>query len=90
MRAVIAEERGALLVPQRALSELQGGYQLAIVDAANHAHIITVKTGEPVGSMMVVEGGLHAGDRVVVDGVQKVADGALVNPIPFPGADAAK
>jgi len=90
VRAVIAEERGALLVPQRALSELQGGYQLAIVDAANHAHIITVKTGEPVGSMMVVEGGLHAGDRVVVDGVQKVADGALVNPIPFPGADAAK
>ena len=79
---------GALVVPQRALSELQGGYQVATVDAENHAHIVAVTAGAQVGSQVVIEKGLHPGDRVVADGVQKIADGTIVNPIPF--ADAAK
>ena len=88
VRAVVSLEKGALVVPQRALSELQGGYQVATVDAENHAHIVAVTAGAQVGSQVVIEKGLHPGDRVVADGVQKIADGTIVNPIPF--ADAAK
>jgi membrane fusion protein (multidrug efflux system) len=90
VRAVVSVEHGALLVPQRALSELQGGYQLATVDAQNHAHIVSVKVGSQVGSEMVVEGGLHPGDRVVAEGIQKVKEGVLVNPLPFASAEAAR
>jgi RND family efflux transporter MFP subunit len=90
VRAVVGMEKGALLVPQRALTELQGSYQLATVDAANHTHILTVKTGEKVGPLVVVESGLHPGDRVVADGIQKISDDRLVNPVPFASAAAAK
>jgi membrane fusion protein (multidrug efflux system) len=83
VRTVVRVEKGALLVPQRALTELQGSYQLATVDASNHAHILTVKMGGQSGSQVVVESGLHPGDRVVVDGIQKIVDGAEVNPVPF-------
>ncbi|HSY54232.1 MAG TPA: efflux RND transporter periplasmic adaptor subunit [Opitutaceae bacterium] len=89
VRAVVSVEQGALLVPQRALSELQGGYQLAAVDAKNLVHIVTVKVGQQVGSQMVVEAGLHPGDRVVAEGIQKVKEGSLVNPFPF-SAEAAR
>ena len=90
VRAVVNVEKGALLVPLRALSELQGGYQVATVDAANRAHIVAVKAGAQFGSKVVVEAGLHPGDRVVADGIQKITDGALVNPIPFATPDAAR
>jgi membrane fusion protein (multidrug efflux system) len=90
VRAVVGVEKGALLVPQRALSELQGGYQVAVVDSGNRAHIVTVKAGVQVGALMVVESGLQPGDRVVADGVQKIRDGAEVNPIPFVAAEAAR
>jgi RND family efflux transporter MFP subunit len=86
VRAVIGTVKGALVVPQRALTELQGAYQLATVDESSHAHILTVKTGAAVGSQVVVESGLHPGDRVVADGVQKIIDGAVVNPVPFAAA----
>lgn len=90
VRAVVSVEKGALLAPMRALSELQGGYEAATIDSGNHAHIVSVTTGEQVGSKIVVESGLHPHDRLVADGVQKVKDGALVNPLPTPAADAAK
>ncbi|HEY5228442.1 MAG TPA: efflux RND transporter periplasmic adaptor subunit, partial [Opitutaceae bacterium] len=90
VRAVVRVEKGALLVPQQALTELQGGYQLATVDAGNTAHILTVKTGPQVGPNVVIEGGLHPGDRVVADGVQKIKDGAVVNPVPFEAAQPSK
>jgi len=90
VRAVVATDTGAFVVPQRALTELQGAYQLATVDASNHTHILTVKTGAQVGAEVVVQSGLHPGDRVVADGIQKIVDGALVNPIPFAAAQAAK
>jgi membrane fusion protein, multidrug efflux system len=90
VRAAVAVEKGALVVPQRALTELQGSYQLATVDSTNHTHILTVSTGERVGPLVVVLTGLHPGDRVVADGVQKITEGKLVNPVPFAAADAAK
>jgi RND family efflux transporter MFP subunit len=90
VRTVLSVEKGALVVPQRALTELQGSYQLATVDASNHAHILTVKTGAQVGSQVVVESGLHPGDRVVADGIQKIVDGAEVNPVPFAAAEPPK
>jgi RND family efflux transporter MFP subunit len=90
VRAVVSTEKGALVVPQRALTELQGAYQLATVDATNHVHILTVKAGIQVGSEVVVESGLHPGDRVVADGIQKITDGALVNPVPFVAGQPAK
>jgi membrane fusion protein (multidrug efflux system) len=90
VRAVVSTVKGALLVPQRALTELQGSYQLATVDASNHAHIITVKRGEQVGQMVVIESGLKPGDRVVADGIQKITEGAEVNPVPFEAGGGAK
>jgi membrane fusion protein (multidrug efflux system) len=90
VRAVVGVVKGALLVPQRALSELQGGYQLATVDAGNHTHIIAVKTGEQVGPLVVIPEGLHLGDRVVADGTQKILDDKLVNPVPFEASEAAR
>jgi len=90
VRAVVGVEHGALLVPQRALSELQGGYQLATVDAQNHVHIVSVKVGQQLGTQMVIETGLHPGDRVVAEGIQKVKEDAVVNPLPFTNAEAAR
>ncbi|HVU16525.1 MAG TPA: efflux RND transporter periplasmic adaptor subunit [Candidatus Didemnitutus sp.] len=83
VRAEISVAHNALLVPVRSLTELQGGYQLAVVDAKNVAHIVAVKVGDVIGAKRVVESGLHPGDRVVAEGIQKVKEGAPVNPLPF-------
>ena len=90
LRAVVRQEKGALLVPQRALSELQGGSQLAVVDAGNKVHLTNVKVGEQVGTRMVIESGLKPGDRVVAEGIQKVREGSVVNPLPFAPTEAAR
>jgi membrane fusion protein (multidrug efflux system) len=74
---------GALLVPQRAVSELQGAYQVDVVDAENKVHIQPVSVGERPGGLWVVEQGLKPGERVVVEGLQKVRDGMLVSPTNF-------
>jgi membrane fusion protein (multidrug efflux system) len=76
-------KQGALLVPQRAVTELQGTYQVATIGADNKAHIQPVKTGRRIEQMWIVEEGLHAGDRVVVEGVQKAREGAAVSPKPW-------
>ncbi len=83
IRAATTIRQGALLVPQRAVSELQGNYQVAVVDSDNKASIVTVKVGERAGSMWIIENGLKPGERVVAEGVQKVRPGAQVNPKPF-------
>lgn len=75
--------RGAVVVPQRAVSELQGSYQVAVVDAQNNAHLKTVKVADRVGSDWVISSGLKAGERVVVEGNLKVKDGKGVKPMPF-------
>jgi membrane fusion protein (multidrug efflux system) len=83
VRAVISTEHGALLVPQRAVSELQGGYQVAVVDSDNKVGIRTVTVGDRVGTQWIIADGLNRGERVVAEGVQKVRTGARVNPKPF-------
>jgi membrane fusion protein (multidrug efflux system) len=83
VRATIGLKQGALLVPQRAVTELQGSYQIAIVGKDNKVAIRPVKVGARVGMMWVIEDGLAADEKVVAEGVQKVRDGALVTPVPF-------
>jgi len=83
VRAVISTQHDALLVPQRAVSELQGGYQVAVVDSNNKVNIRTVAVGDRIGTRWLIADGLNRGERVVAEGVQKVRTGALVNPMPF-------
>ena len=70
---------GALLVPQRAVTELQGSYQVAVVSSDNKVSIRPVTVGDRVGKLWIVTDGLKAGERVVVEGLLKVRDGAVVN-----------
>lgn len=83
VRAVIRMQKDALLVPQRAVSELQGNYQVAVVDSANKVAIRTVTVGDRLGSDWVISDGLNPGDKVVAEGIQKVRPGAQVDPQPF-------
>ena len=71
---------GALLVPQKAVVELQGSYQVAAVGNDNKVTLRTVKVGERTGAMWIIDEGLKPGERVVVEGVQKVRDSMLVHP----------
>jgi RND family efflux transporter MFP subunit len=83
VRAVIRTEHDALLVPQRAISELQGGFQVAVVDSQNQVSIRQVTIGDRVGSQWVIADGLRPGERVIVEGLQKVRAGTHVSPKPF-------
>jgi RND family efflux transporter MFP subunit len=83
VRTAVRIQKDALLVPQRAVSELQGGYQVAVVDAENKVSIRSVKVGDRVGTQWIIADGLKQGDRVVAEGVQKVRPGTQVNPKPF-------
>ena len=83
VRAVIRTQPGALLVPQRAVSELQGGYQVAVVDADNKVNVRTVAVGDRVDNRWIIASGLNPGDRVVAEGVQRMRTGVHVNPKPF-------
>src|SRR3954470_8207129 len=75
--------KGALLVPQRAVNELQGTYQVAVVGPDNKVHVQPVKMGRRVDHQWIVEEGLHGGDRIVVEGVQKAREGVVVAPKPW-------
>ena len=83
VRAVTATKNDALLVPQRAVTELQGTYQVAVVGRDNKVEIRTVKVGDRADSNWIIEDGLKAGESVIVEGLQKVRPGAVVNPKPF-------
>jgi len=83
VRAAVGTVDGALLVPQRAVTELQGSYQVAAVDNHDKVSIDAVKVGERIGPMWVITDGLKPGQRVVAEGVQKVMPGMQVNPKPF-------
>jgi membrane fusion protein, multidrug efflux system len=83
VRALANTMKGALLVPQRAVTELQGGYCIAVVGADNKVSIRPVKVGGRIGALWVIEEGLQAGERVVAEGTQKVMPDALVNPKPM-------
>lgn len=78
IRAAGDVRRGALLVPQRAVSELQGSYQVAVVGSDNKVSIRPVKVGERVDTMWILESGVKPGELVIVEGLQKVRDGSTV------------
>jgi membrane fusion protein (multidrug efflux system) len=80
VRAVMETIPGAVVVPQRALSEMQGNFQVAVVGPDNKVSIRTVKPGARTGNMVVITEGVQPGERVVVEGLQKVKDGMIVNP----------
>lgn len=82
IRAVTAITQDALLVPQRAVTELQGRYQVAVVDSDNRIRICSVQVGDRVGEMWIMTQGLQPGQRVVSEGTSKVREGELVNPKP--------
>jgi len=83
IRAIIRTAKGALLVPQRAVTEQQGSYQVAVVNSNNTVEIRPVKVGERVGTQWIIETGLKPGDKVVAEGTQKVRPGAIVTPKPL-------
>jgi membrane fusion protein (multidrug efflux system) len=80
---------GALLVPQRAVQELQGQFTVVVVTAEKKAETRKVKPGARVGSLWLVEEGLKPGEQVIVEGAQKVRDGMVVNPTVVPAEAAA-
>jgi membrane fusion protein (multidrug efflux system) len=86
VRVATSTRHDALFVLQRAVTELQGSYQVAVVGGGNKIEIRTVKVGEVVGTMWIIEDGLKPGDTVVVEGTQKVAPGTIVNPKPYAAA----
>ncbi len=80
VRAVLETQKGAIMIPQRAVTELQGSYQVAVVGTDNKVNIRPVKTAERVDNMWVISSGLKPGERVIVEGLQKVREGMLVIP----------
>jgi RND family efflux transporter MFP subunit len=74
---------GALLVPQAAVNQQQGTYQVAVVGADNRAQLRTVQVGPTVGTLWVITSGLKPGERVVAVGADKAKEGGLVNPTPY-------
>ena len=83
VRATVRIQNGALLVPQRAVSQLQGSYQVAVVDGDSKVDIRLIQVGDQVGNQWIVLEGLRPGERVVAEGVQKVREGIRVNPKPY-------
>jgi membrane fusion protein (multidrug efflux system) len=83
VRALVGMEPGALLVPQRAVGELQGSYQVAVVESDDTVRIRGVKVGGRFENLWVVREGLKPGERVVAEGTQKVGQGVKVTPKPF-------
>jgi membrane fusion protein (multidrug efflux system) len=83
IRATTDMQKGALLVPQRAVAEVQGKYLIAVVGEGNKVELRPVKPGERVGSDWIISAGLKPGEKIIVEGTQKVRDGAVVNPKPF-------
>jgi membrane fusion protein (multidrug efflux system) len=83
VRAVVRIEKGALLVPQPAITELQGSYQADVVGPDGKIAIRTVKVGDRIGTMWIIQEGLKPGERVVAEGQQALRPGMIVQPKPF-------
>lgn len=83
VRVLAGIKKGALLVPQRAVTELQGSFQVAVLGTDNRIDIRTVKVGDIIGSLWIIDKGLKPGERIVVEGVQKVRQGIAVTAQPF-------
>lgn len=89
-RLLLDVKAGAVLVPQRAVQELQSLYSVAVVGADQKVAIRSVKVGPRVDSLWLIEDGLKPGEQVVVEGRQRVQDGMTVTAKPMPAADEAK
>jgi RND family efflux transporter MFP subunit len=83
VRAVVRIEKGALLVPQPAVTELQGSYQAVVVGPDGKIAIRPVKVGDRIGTMWIIQEGLKPGERVVAEGQQALRPGMIVQPKPF-------
>ena len=83
VRVVTKTKEKAILVPQRAVTEMQGSHQVAVVTPENKVDIRAVKVGQRSGSLWIIDQGLKPGERVVVEGLQKVKAGMTVDPKPF-------
>jgi RND family efflux transporter MFP subunit len=81
VRAQTDVRHNALLIPQTAVSSIQGQYEVAVVDADNRVTVREVSPGEKYGSLWVIDKGLQPGERVVADGAMKVRDGMEVKPV---------
>jgi membrane fusion protein (multidrug efflux system) len=90
VRAVTTTRKGALLVPQRAVTELQGSYQVAVVGNDNKVEIRPVTVAERVGTDWIIDSGLKPGERVIAEGIQRVRQGMTVNPKPLKAMPEAK
>jgi RND family efflux transporter MFP subunit len=86
VRAVTDTKKDALLVPQRAVQELQGSYRVAVVGADNKVEFRPVKVGARIGSLWIIDEGLKSGEHVIAEGLQKVRDGLSVNTKLVPAA----
>ena len=83
IRANTYTDSAALVVPQQAVMTLQTNSQVAIVNADNSIDIRTIKVGETSGQMVVIKEGVKLGEKVIVEGGQKVRNGMKVKPEPF-------
>ena len=79
----IGNVTGALLVPQAAVNQQQGTYQVTVVGADNRAQLRTVQVGPTVGTLWLITSGLKPGERVIAVGADKAKEGGLVNPTPY-------
>ena len=84
VRASIETAENAILIPKRAVQEIQGMQAVLVVDADNMVALRTIKPGESVGPLLIVQDGLKPGERVIVDGMQKARPGTKVNPSAAP------
>jgi membrane fusion protein, multidrug efflux system len=83
VKAIMSVQKGAILIPQRAVSDIQGKYLVAVVGSDNKVDIRQVKVGPRIGSEWIISEGLKPGEAVVAEGTQKVRPGAAVTPKPF-------
>lgn len=83
VRALVRVESDALVVPQRAIYDVQGRSLVAVVAPDDTVNMVPVQTGERLGSLWAIQGAVKAGDRVVAEGLQKVRDGMAVKPVPW-------
>jgi len=88
VRILLDTKRGALLIPQRAVQELQNLYSVAVVDGSGKVAFRNVKVGQRVGPLWVIEDGLKVGEQIVVEGLQRIQDGMTVSVKPAPPAPA--
>ena len=77
----------ALLVPQAAVNQQQGTYQVTVIGPDNRAQLRTVKVGPRAGTLWVITSGLKPGERVVAVGAEKIKEGGIVNPAPYKGSE---